>query len=285
MQTIITTIESSKENMDSSNNSVNNSVENMRQISEMMTKTENVIKKLSLKASEIGNIVELIDEIAEQTNLLALNAAVEAARAGEQGKGFAVVADEVRKLAERTARSTKNIGDIIKGIQKETANLVLSTTEGNKKIEEGKTGINIAGSLLQNVSQNINEIYLNIHNIGNQFNRQISDEQQIIEIIKSAQSFYENLKTETVQGIECNKQLSEATDEINKSSNDFNDILKKNKDIFECVHIIIFMLQDIQKNWGDIQINHKNRISDFNSKIIELSNIKKDILEIMREII
>ncbi len=78
------------------------------------------VESLSLRAGEIGGIVQLIKEIAEQTNLLALNAAIEAARAGESGRGFAVVADEVRKLAERTAKATTEIGALVTGIQEET---------------------------------------------------------------------------------------------------------------------------------------------------------------------
>lgn len=111
------------------------------------------IQELGRSSDQIGQIISVIDDIADQTNLLALNAAIEAARAGEQGRGFAVVADEVRKLAERTTQATKEIAQMIKTIQQETQRAVEAMEAGTAAVERGVESASKAGTSLNDIIQ------------------------------------------------------------------------------------------------------------------------------------
>ena len=128
---------------------VENTLKTMNVISNAVSSTGKQVDELGKRSNEIGRIAAVIDEIADQTNLLALNAAIEAARAGEQGRGFAVVADEVRKLAERTTTATKEIARMIEAIQLETHSAVLAMEEGTRQVKQGVAATNQAGEALQ----------------------------------------------------------------------------------------------------------------------------------------
>jgi len=128
---------------------VERTVETMRSLAESVQSIAKRISELGSKSDQIGKIVGVIDDIADQTNLLALNAAIEAARAGEQGRGFAVVADEVRKLAERTTKATKEIAEMITLVQQETKGAVQAMDQGTTQVQQGVDATHEAGSKLQ----------------------------------------------------------------------------------------------------------------------------------------
>ncbi|HEV2289612.1 MAG TPA: methyl-accepting chemotaxis protein [Candidatus Acidoferrales bacterium] len=141
--------------------------------------SSDIIGVLGKRADDIGKIIEVIDDLAEQTNLLALNAAIEAARAGEHGLGFAVVADEVRKLAEKSTQSTKEIADLIQGIQKEAREAVDNMAKSTQMVQDGLVlglDLNKAFGKISNV---VSEVYKFAQEIGAATNEQSSGSSQI----------------------------------------------------------------------------------------------------------
>jgi methyl-accepting chemotaxis protein len=130
---------------------VEETLKGMQSIKAKVGASAEKVQEMGQRSGEIGAIVETIEDIASQTNLLALNAAIEAARAGEHGKGFAVVADEVRKLAERSSQATKEIGTLIGGIQNTVSDAVKAMDEGSKEVELGVASANKAGSALTDI--------------------------------------------------------------------------------------------------------------------------------------
>ncbi len=136
---------------------VSDTISGMQQLSDAVSSSATIIAELGKSSDQIGEIVRVIEDIADQTNLLALNAAIEAARAGEQGRGFAVVADEVRKLAERTTKATKEIGDMIRQIQQDTRGAVESMQQGTVKVTSGVDLVNRTGEALSRIVEMVSE--------------------------------------------------------------------------------------------------------------------------------
>ncbi len=144
---------------------VEDTLSKMRVIAVSVEDTAKKMEELGKSSDQIGRIAGVIDDIADQTNLLALNAAIEAARAGEQGRGFAVVADEVRKLAERTTTATKEIAQMIKNIQDETRNAVTAMEAGTKQVQDGVASTTLAGDSLKQIihmSEQVGEMITHI---------------------------------------------------------------------------------------------------------------------------
>jgi len=152
--------------------------------SEVIRRAENVMTNLGKSSETIGSIIEVIDDIADQTNLLALNAAIEAARAGEHGKGFAVVADEVRKLAERTAVATKEISSLIKGIQGETSEAIKAIEVGAEKVDNGLRLSNEAGASIEKIVSGIENVTSEIKQVTTATQEQAKGSAKIIDAIK-----------------------------------------------------------------------------------------------------
>jgi len=152
-----TSLEASKR-AEKGNDVVGSAIEQMNNISDKVSMSSKAVSILGDKSKEIGSIVSLITSIAGQTNLLALNAAIEAARAGEQGKGFAVVADEVRKLAEQSGSAAGNISRLINEIQKEIVNAVNAMDNGTIAVKDGINMVNQAGKSFGEILEDINRI-------------------------------------------------------------------------------------------------------------------------------
>ncbi|MBA4406872.1 hypothetical protein C0389_06320 [bacterium] len=201
---------------------VHETIEGMNRISIVVEKSAEMVFALGKNSDKIGEIIQVIDDIADQTNLLALNAAIEAARAGEQGRGFAVVADEVRKLAERTTKATKEIAGMIKTIQNETSQAVKSMEEGTHEVENGKRLAKEAEIVLNDiidVAQKVSDTVIQV--------AAASEEQSgSSELISKNIEGINNVTKETSQGI---SQIARASEDLSQLTVNLQDLIAKFK--------------------------------------------------------
>lgn len=186
--------------------SIQHLVLQMSKINDSVTDLGTVITSLGQRSEEINQIVNVISEIAGQTNLLALNAAIEAARAGEHGKGFAVVADEVRKLAEQSSKSTESIRELISSIQSDTKQAVESMNKGTQETEKGISVVNEAGNSFKEIQKFVDIVTSQIQEVSASIEQLAQGSQQVVEAVSEIE---EIAKKTTGQG----QEVSAATEE------------------------------------------------------------------------
>lgn len=200
---------------------VNKSIKGTDEINSTISRSANTITALGSRAEDIGKIVDVIDDIAEQTNLLALNAAIEAARAGEQGMGFAVVAEEVRKLAERSAKSTKEIAELISGIQKETQEAVKFMDKSIQIVEKGVELSKQVDSTLKDIELNVAEVDKYSKEIGAGTQEQSSGSTQIAKAS-------ENLREITQEISSAMSEQATSAEQIVKTMEKMREMIQQN---------------------------------------------------------
>ncbi len=186
----------------------------MAQIAVRVKDTATMVATLGNRSEEIGEIVGTIEDIADQTNLLALNAAIEAARAGEQGRGFAVVADEVRALAERTTKATKQIAATIRSIQHETNSAVISMEEGVREVEKGTRDASKSGESLQSILEQIGVLTMQVSQIATAAEEQTATTTEISNNIQQITAVVQMTANGSQESAAAAAQLSRLSDEL-----------------------------------------------------------------------
>lgn len=200
---------------------VNENMDSIRTLSSEVEAASTVITRLESDSEKIGMILDVINGIAEQTNLLALNAAIEAARAGEQGRGFAVVADEVRTLASRTHESTLEIRETIEHVQKGTHDVVQVMQGGKSAAEKSVAQAEQAGAALNEINEVVNNITQMTTGIAQMARSQSQAADEINQNITGISSISQRVAQESLHSAEASKQLSQLSQRLNEITAQF----------------------------------------------------------------
>jgi twitching motility protein PilJ len=200
---------------------VRRTIQGMDVIREHIQETSKRIKRLGESSQEIGDIVGLINDIADQTNILALNAAIQAAAAGESGRGFAVVADEVQRLAERAGNSTKRIEQLVKTIQADTSEAVISMEKSTAEVVNGADLAERAGESLEEIENVSNKLA----DLINDMSGAAREQSEVAQVVSSTMESINELTgraaegtTHTARSVE---RLTKMSDEMRKSVTGF----------------------------------------------------------------
>ncbi|BCJ86548.1 hypothetical protein skT53_15330 [Effusibacillus dendaii] len=201
------------------NQAIRTAISQMNSIQNTVSGLAKVITGLGERSQEIGQIVEAITSIASQTNLLALNAAIEAARAGEHGRGFAVVADEVRKLAEQSSISAQQISELIATIQEETNKAVESMERGTKEVSEGITAVNLAGESFEQIGHSITDVSSQMQEVSAASKQMSTNSQQVIKSIDTISEITESTAAGAQNVSAASEEQLATMEEITASAN------------------------------------------------------------------
>ncbi|WP_203362781.1 HAMP domain-containing methyl-accepting chemotaxis protein [Bacillus sp. REN10] len=199
------------------------SEEQMDTIHQEVMESIKKVKGLDLQTKEISKLVQVIQDISDQTNLLALNAAIEAARAGEHGKGFAVVADEVRKLAEEVSGSIGNIVEIVEGVQNESKDTVAALQHSHTQVTEGARKIKVTGETFKEINQSVLDMQTKIQNISNNLNV----------IFKQSENINYSLENVASTAEESSAGIEEISATIQQSTSVMEEIVINSKSVAE----------------------------------------------------
>jgi len=197
---------------------INNTLEGMNRVKQQMESIANMVVSLSEQSQVVGEITATVNDLAEQSNLLAVNAAIEAAKAGEQGKGFSVVAQEIKNLAERSKEATTQVGGILKDIQKSVSSAVMATEEGGKAVEEGLKLTTISGETISLLSENVDEA-------SNVMIQIAASSQQQLEGMDQMVSAMENIKESSVQAAASTQQSALSVNELKKLGDKLQELM------------------------------------------------------------
>jgi methyl-accepting chemotaxis protein len=216
--------------------SIQTSIQQMKNINDTVTDLGKVIHTLGTRSHEISQIVDVISQIAAQTNLLALNAAIEAARAGEHGKGFAVVADEVRKLAEQSAKSTESIRHLISSIQADTNTAVVSMEKGTDEVEKGIAIVDHAGASFREIQQFVDNVTTQIHEVSASMEEMGQGAKQVVEFVSRIEEITAGVNSEsqevsaaTEQQLASMQEIAASAASLSSMAEELQDSVKKFK--------------------------------------------------------